>query len=59
MCREVSPISEIRVEIQTKRGHLFWAKKNPLMGEEIDIQTLFNDYWNSDKNEFMITRRSW
>ena len=29
------------------------------MGEEIDIQTLFNDYWNSDKHEFMITRMSW
>ena len=58
MYREVSPISEIRVEIKTKSGHLFWAKKNPLIGEEIDIQALFNDYWNSDKYEFTIARRS-
>ena len=33
-----------------KRGHLFWAK-NRQTNQVIDLQGLFNEYWNSDKHE--------
>jgi len=36
-----------------KSGHLIWAK-NLLASELIDIQALLNDYWGSNRHEFMV-----
>ena len=52
-CRDISPTSEIRVEIQRINRDLFWAKSQQ-MNEVIDLQGLVNDYWNSDKHEFTV-----
>jgi hypothetical protein len=57
MCRDVSPTSQMRAEIQAKSGHSFWAK-NRQGGDVIDLHELFNDYWNSNKNEFTISGQS-
>ena len=57
MCRGVSPASEMRAEIQMKSGHLFWAKDR-LASEVIDLQELFNDYWNPDKHVFTVLSQS-
>jgi hypothetical protein len=57
MCRGISPTSEMRAEIQAKSGHFFWAKSRQ-GGEVIDLQGLFNSYWNSNKNEFAVSGQS-
>ena len=57
MCRDVSPTSQIRVEVQVKHGHLFWAKSRQA-SEVIGLQELFNDYWSSDNHEFTILGQS-
>ena len=51
--RDISPTSEIRVEIQRISGDLFWAKGRQA-NEVIDLQDLLNDYWSSDKHEFVV-----
>jgi hypothetical protein len=53
MRRDASPISQMRVEIQVKSGHLSLGKKEQ-GGEEIDCQALFNDYWNTTAHEFPV-----
>ena len=58
ICRGVSPTSEMRIEIQMRRGHLFWAKDR-LAGEVIDLQELFNEYWGSVKHVFTVPSQSW
>jgi hypothetical protein len=57
ICRDVSPTSEIRAEIQMRSGHLLWAKYRQ-SSEVIDIQALFNDYWGSKKHEFTVPSQS-
>jgi hypothetical protein len=47
----------MRVEIQAKSGHSFWAK-NREGGEVIDLEALFNDYWGSNENEFTVSGQS-
>ena len=37
--------------------HLLWAK-NRQTREEIDIQGLFNNYWNSNEREFLVSSES-
>ena len=54
MCRGVSPASEIRAEIQMKSGHFFWAKYRQ-RDEVIDIEGIFDQYWSSDKHEFIVS----
>ena len=54
MCRDVSPASELRAEIQMKRGYLILTK-NLQKSETIDLQALFDDYWSSSKHEFTIS----
>jgi len=40
-----------------KSGHSFWAKYRQ-MGEVIDLQGIFDDYWSSNKHEFMVPSQS-
>ena len=51
--RDISPTSNLRVEIQIKSGHLHWAKKIQNV-KEIDIQKQFNEYWTSGQHELMV-----
>jgi hypothetical protein len=53
MCRDASPTSQMRVEIQVKSGHLQWGKKEQ-GGKEIDCEALFKDYWNTTAHEFLV-----
>jgi len=57
MCRDISPTSEIRAEIQIKSGHLFWMKYRE-KSDVIDLQAVFSDYWTSSKREFMVESQS-
>ncbi len=43
----------MRVIVQRKTGHLVLAK-NRQVDELIDLQGLFNDYWNLDKRQFTV-----
>ena len=54
MCRYVSPASEIRVEIQMKSGHSFWAKDRQTT-EAIDLKDILDGYWSSGKPEFTVS----
>ena len=49
VCRDISPTSEMRVEITT--GYL---PKRRLMNDVINLQGLFNKYWDSDEHEFTV-----
>ena len=40
-----------------RKGHLFWAK-NRQTSEMIDIQALFNKYWDSNEREFRVSSQS-
>jgi len=53
MYRYVSLISNVRVEIQMRRGHLFWVK-NRQTSEVIDLQPLSDDYWCLKTREFTV-----
>ena len=57
VCRDVSATSQIRAEVQMKRGHLFWAKHREA-DEVIDLQGLFHDYWSSNNYEFTVLGQS-
>jgi hypothetical protein len=46
----------MRVEVQRIAGHKFW-KKN-LANEEIDLQGLSDDYWDSTKHQFIVLSQS-
>jgi hypothetical protein len=35
-----------------------WAKWKQT-GNEIDIESLFNDYWKTNKHEFIVSSQSW
>jgi hypothetical protein len=58
MCRFVSPTSEMRVDIRMRSAYLPWAKREQT-GNEIDIGSLFYDYWNTNNHEFIISSQSW
>jgi len=55
--RDISPTSQVRVEILMKSGHLPWARKDQNV-KEIGLQGLFNEYWTSKKHELMLLGRS-
>ena len=57
MCRGVSPTSEMRAEIEMTSGNVLRAK-NLLASEVIDLQMLFNNYWNSNEHKFTVPRPS-
>ena len=58
VCRDISPTSELRVEIQMKKGHSFWATHRQ-MGDVVDHQSLLNDYWSSNEHEFTVLSQSY
>ena len=57
MCRDISPISEMRIETQMRSGHLLSAKSRLASGL-IDAQAIYNDYWGSTKHEFTVPSES-
>ena len=57
MCRDISPISEMRIETQMRSGHLLWAKSR-LASVLIDVQAIYNEYWSSAKHEFTVSSES-
>ena len=54
MCRCLSPTSKIRAEIQLTSGHAFWAKHRQ-GSATINLKSIFDDYWSSSKQEFVIS----
>jgi len=58
MCRGVSSISDMRAEIETKRGHSIWAKHQRGSGV-IDLGEVFKEYWGSTKHDFIVPSQSW
>ena len=54
VCRDVSPTSQMRVEIRMRIGHLLWAKKENKAGKVIDLQKLFDDYSTTKTHELMV-----
>ena len=55
--RDISPTSQVRVEILMKSGHLPWARKVQNV-KEIGLQKLFNEYWTSKKHDLTLLGRS-
>jgi hypothetical protein len=41
-----------------RSAYLPWAKREQT-GNKIDIESLFNDYWNTNKHEFIVSSQSW
>jgi hypothetical protein len=37
-----------------KSGHSFWAKFHQARNA-IDVESIFNEYWGSDKHEFVLS----
>jgi hypothetical protein len=58
VCRFVSPESEMRVDIRMRKAYAPWAKWKQT-GNEIDIELLFNDYWNPNYHNFTVSSQSW
>jgi len=60
MCvyRDISPTSQVRVEIQMKSSHLPFAKKDRNV-KEIGLHKLFDAYWASGEHELMVPGRSY
>ena len=53
ICRDVSPASQMRVEIQVQSSHLHWWKKD--QGTTvIDCQAIFKDYCSTTAHEFPV-----
>jgi len=55
--RDVSPTTQIRIEVRMKIGHSVWAKYRET-NEVIDLDGLFSDYWNSNNREFTVLSQS-
>ena len=56
MCRDMSPTSKMRAEVQRMTGLLFKGRQT---NEVIDLQSLFEVYWDSNIREFTIPSQSW
>jgi len=56
--REISPTSQVRIEIQMKSGHLPWAKKDRNV-KEIGLEKLFDEYWTSEVHGLTVPGRSY
>jgi hypothetical protein len=41
-----------------RKAYQPWAKWKQT-GNEIDIEPLFDDYWNTNKHEFAVSSQSW
>jgi hypothetical protein len=57
VCRDLSPISQMRAEIRMKRGPSFLPRYRET-SEVIDLQVLFDEYWSSDNHNFTILSQS-
>jgi hypothetical protein len=57
VCRDLSPISQLRAEIRMKRGPLSVPRYRET-SEDIDLQALSNDYWNTEDFKFTISSQS-
>ena len=57
VCRDISPTSEMRVEVQRIIRNLLW-EKNRQANTVIDLQGIYNEYWNSTKHEFTVSSQS-
>ena len=55
--RDVSSISEMRMEIQMRTFHSFLAK-NRQNSDVIDIQGLLKHYWDSSEHDFTLPSQS-
>jgi len=55
--RDISPTSETRVEIHRTTRFLFWKKRRQ-ENEVIDLQAIFDEYWDSTKHEFTVLSQS-
>jgi len=57
--RDVSPTSQmlINIEVRMKSGHLFRGKYREA-SEVIDLRGLFNEYWCSNTQEFIVMSQS-
>jgi hypothetical protein len=47
----------MHVELDVKSGHAFWTKWGQ-NEQPIDLQDLFNNYWNSTDREFTLSSKS-
>jgi len=57
VCRDVSPASKIRVEIQMKRQHLSWPKTEQA-SKDINLPELYDYYWTSKAHELALRGQS-
>jgi hypothetical protein len=48
----------MRVDTQMRKTSRPWSKWKQT-GKEINIELLFNDYWNSNNREFTVSSQSW
>ena len=55
--RDVSPTTQIRVEVRMKSGHSVWAQYREA-SEVIGLHGLFSDYWSSNNHEFTVMSQS-
>ena len=55
--RDISSTSRVRVEIQIKRGHLPWAKKDQNI-KDIDVQKSLSEYWTSKEHHLTVSGQS-
>jgi hypothetical protein len=55
VCRDISPISEMRVKIQRVILHVKMTQAN----EAIDLQGLSDDYWDSTEHGVTVSSESW
>ena len=57
MCRNIFPTSEMRVDVQRITSQRFFAKSRQT-NEVIDLQEIFNEYWSSYKDQFIVLSQS-
>ena len=55
--RDITPTSEMRVEIQRIIRNLLW-EKNRQANTAIDLQGIYNEYWDSTRHEFTVLSQS-
>jgi len=55
VCRDMSPTSEMRLDIRRITGLLFKGRQT---NEVIDLRGLFEVYWGSNMREFTVLSQS-
>ena len=54
VCRDISSIPTMRVELQMRTGHSVWAKTRQ-NSDAIDLRGLFSNHLSSTEREFMVS----